>query len=124
MLIAAPYSLSAHERGQLGLVDYLVGSGDVWGSRLKAKGRGCCPTAHLVSHYDYCRYPSPLVLTAALAPPPPPLPSPPPKPPPHLPVPRFTPLLFEAPPPLARACLPQRSRQSCGAQNVNDTALT
>ena len=39
MLIAAPYSLSAHERGQLGLVDYLVGSGDVWGSRLKAEGR-------------------------------------------------------------------------------------
>ena len=33
-----PYSLSAHERGQLGLVDYLAGSGDVWESRLKAEG--------------------------------------------------------------------------------------
>jgi len=38
MLIAAPYSLSAHERGQLGPVDYLAGPGDVWESRLKADG--------------------------------------------------------------------------------------
>jgi len=35
MLIAAPYSLSAHERDQLGLVDYVAGPGDVWESRLK-----------------------------------------------------------------------------------------
>ena len=38
MLIATPYSLSAHERGQLGPVDYLAGPGDVWESRLKAEG--------------------------------------------------------------------------------------
>ena len=38
MLIATPYALSAHERGQLGPVDYLAGSGDVWESRLKAEG--------------------------------------------------------------------------------------
>jgi len=38
MLIATPYSLSAHERGQLGPVDYLAGSGDVWETRLKAEG--------------------------------------------------------------------------------------
>jgi len=38
MLIAAPYSLSAYEKGQLGPVDYLAGPGDVWGSRLKAEG--------------------------------------------------------------------------------------
>ena len=37
MLIATPYSLSAHERGQLGPVDYLAGPGDVWESRLKAE---------------------------------------------------------------------------------------
>ena len=31
-------TLSAHERGQLGPVDYLAGPGDVWESRLKAEG--------------------------------------------------------------------------------------
>jgi len=39
MLIATPYSLSAHERGQLGPVDYLAGPGDVWESRLKAEDK-------------------------------------------------------------------------------------
>ena len=38
LLIATPYALSAHERGQLGPVDYLAGPGDVWESRLKAEG--------------------------------------------------------------------------------------
>ena len=37
MLIATPCFLSAHERGQLGLMDYLAGPGDEWESRLKAR---------------------------------------------------------------------------------------
>ena len=39
MPIATPNSMSAHERSQLGLVDYLAGPGDVWESRLKTGGK-------------------------------------------------------------------------------------